>query len=339
VIDTSVPYSDGWWLKRLYDQLRVQQKRCQALQSRYEGNAPLPFVSDIQNAVKWFVEKSRTNFERVIVNAVLSRLRIRGIRTAVDSDEGGDAEAFTTWRKAAGQAVHPRRAQDGAGDVDGVRDRRQGRRRQPARHRRGPAARHGDHRPGEPVQGAGRAEAVPRRRRRRGRRLPVPARPADGREEAPQARPGLDRTSGSTRAFVLGPRHPQRRSASSSTRARPATIDWLAETDDDGNVTGRRVPVVPFVNEDGMAEFEPFLPQIDRINQQILQRMTIATIQAFKQRAFKGLPKTDPDTGEDIDYDSIFVADPGASGTSRDREIWESGQVDLTGILPRSATT
>ena len=44
----------------------------------------------------------------------------------------------------------------------------------------------------------------------------------------------------------------------------------------------------------------------------MLQRMTIATIQAFKQRAFKGLPKTDPDTGEEIDYDSIFTADPGA---------------------------
>jgi hypothetical protein len=56
VIDTSMPYSDGWWMKKLYDQLRVQQKRCDALQRRYEGNAPLPFVSDIQkSAVKWFV--------------------------------------------------------------------------------------------------------------------------------------------------------------------------------------------------------------------------------------------------------------------------------------------
>jgi hypothetical protein len=31
--------------------------------------------------------------------------------------------------------------------------------------------------------------------------------------------------------------------------------------------------------------------------------MTIATIQAFKQRAMKGLPKTDPKTGELINYD------------------------------------
>jgi hypothetical protein len=51
-------------------------------------------------------------------------------------------------------------------------------------------------------------------------------------------------------------------------------------------------------------EFEPFIPLLDRINQQILQRMTIATIEAFKQRAFKGLPQKDPSTGADIDYDS-----------------------------------
>jgi hypothetical protein len=102
----------------------------------------------------------------------------------------------------------------------------------------------------------------------------------------------------------------------------------------------RAVPVVPFVNEDGMAEFEPFIPQIDRINQQILQRMTIATIQAFKQRAFKGLPKTDPDTGEVIDYDSIFVADPGAVWNIPQRP--RSGSPDRStspASSPQSATT
>jgi hypothetical protein len=93
-------------------------------------------------------------------------------------------------------------------------------------------------------------------------------------------------------------------------------------------------PVVPFVNEDGLSEFEPFIPLLDRINQQILQRMTIATVQAFRQRAFKGLPQTDPKTGDKIDYDSIFVADPGAIwNIPAAADIWESGQVDLQPIL------
>jgi hypothetical protein len=39
--------------------------------------------------------------------------------------------------------------------------------------------------------------------------------------------------------------------------------------------------------------------------------MTIATIQAFKQRAFKGLPKVD-EQGNEIDYEGMFVSAPGA---------------------------
>jgi hypothetical protein len=108
------------------------------------------------------------------------------------------------------------------------------------------------------------------------------------------------------------------------------SIPWLAESGELPAV----VPVVVFENEDGMAQYEPYLHVIDRINQQVLQRMTIATIQAFKQRAFKGLPQTDPKTGEPIDYDAIFVADPGAIwNIPAAVEIWESGQVDLQPIL------
>jgi hypothetical protein len=93
--------------------------------------------------------------------------------------------------------------------------------------------------------------------------------------------------------------------------------------------------VVPFTNEDGLSpSLSRSFPLLDRINQQILQRMTIATIQAFRQRAFKGLPQTDPKTGDKIDYDSIFVADPGAIwNVPATAEIWESGQVDLQPIL------
>jgi hypothetical protein len=111
---------------------------------------------------------------------------------------------------------------------------------------------------------------------------------------------------------------------------RPIEPDWLQET---GELEAL-CPVVVFENEDGLAEFEPHIPLLDRINQQILQRMTIATIQAFKQRAMKGLPKTDPKTGELINYDDVFTADPGAIwNIPASVEIWESGQVDLGPIL------
>lgn len=333
-IDTTEPFSDGWWLKRLYDQLRVQQRECDALQRRFEGNAPLPFVSDIQkSAVKWFVEKSRTNFEKVIVNAVLSRLRIRGIRTAVADSDRGDAQAFQTWLTSRGKLWTL--------DV----------------HKMTLAMKRGYVIVGKDTDGS---LLVTAEDPRLVTAITDPANPYkvlaalklfhDDVNDCDVARlflPGRMRVAKKPRKRAPG---------SSDVRFNPAAfywdedvfnevgelvsegesgmIDWLAETDAQGVVQGGLVPVVPFVNEDEMAEFEPFIPQIDRINQQILQRMTIATIQAFKQRAFKGLPRKDPDTGEDIDYDAIFVADPGAVwNIPETAEIWESGQVDMTGIL------
>jgi hypothetical protein len=102
-------------------------------------------------------------------------------------------------------------------------------------------------------------------------------------------------------------------------------IDDLALLDDNNDVTGGLVPVVPFVNENGEAQFEPFRDHIDGIRKQILDRMTIATIQAFKQRAFKGLPKQDDD-GNDIDYEGMFIAAPGA--------VWDLPRGRGVGIRP-----
>jgi hypothetical protein len=66
--------------------------------------------------------------------------------------------------------------------------------------------------------------------------------------------------------------------------------------------------------------------------------MVIATMQAFRQRAVKGLPDVYPEdhprAGEEIDYDELFVADPGALWQlPLTAEMWESGQIDLRPIL------
>jgi hypothetical protein len=53
-------------------------------------------------------------------------------------------------------------------------------------------------------------------------------------------------------------------------------------------ISGNSVHV--FENEDGQAEFEPHIPLLDRITDGLVQRMTIALAQAFKQRAIKGVP-------------------------------------------------
>ena len=329
-IDTSVPFSDGWWLQRLHNQLRLQRVECQRLWDRYEGNAPLPTVNSNQaEAVRWFIGQSRTNFERLIVAAVLSRLRIRGIRTAADDDEGGDVEGFKTWKRSKGKLW----------SLDA--------------HKYALAMRKGYVVVGtDPLTGKLLVTAEDPRRMTA---ITDPADPtrviaalklyyddAVMQDVAVLFLPGrvlIARRDRNSHLPIVGDQfHPQAFWWDIDTELDDGTIvpgesqepAWLQATADEP----ARCPVVVFENEDGLAEFEPHIPALDRITQQILQRMTIATVQAFKQRAMKGLPKTDPKTGDRIDYDQIFTADPGAIwNIPASVEIWESGQVDLNPIL------
>lgn len=330
-IETAVPYSDGWWLQKLYQQLRLQQKRCQELQNRYEGNSPLPMVSDTQNAaVKWFVEKSRTNFERLIVNAVLAKMRLVGVRTTADDDDGGDADAWSIWRKSHGKLwsrdVHKMmlamsmgyvivgKDADGALQVTAEDPRLVTAITDPANPYKVLAALKLYH---DDVNDEDVAMLyLPGR-------LAVAKRPR-------KARVTTDDVKFSAAAFSWD--------ASIINEAGELAYESMSgdipELQEVPGELPALVPVVPFINEDGMAQFEPFLHLIDRINQQILQRMTIATVQAFKQRAFKGLPQFDPKTGEKINYDAIFTADPGAIwNVPKDVDIQELGQADLQQIL------
>jgi hypothetical protein len=100
-----------------------------------------------------------------------------------------------------------------------------------------------------------------------------------------------------------------------------------------GDLPDNLMPLVPFEALDGRGEAEPHLKLLRRINFIILQQLTIATLQAFKQRGIKGVPTKD-DKGNLIDYNDIFSADPGALWLlPATADMWESGQVDLSGVL------
>ena len=96
-----------------------------------------------------------------------------------------------------------------------------------------------------------------------------------------------------------------------------------------------QIPMVRFTNKGGVGEFEPHLPVLDRINDTIFESVTIAKHQAFRQRAFKGLPLVYPEghelAGEPIEYDEdAFAADPGSLwNLPPGVDIWESSPVDL----------
>jgi hypothetical protein len=329
-IDTSVPYTDGWWLQRLYEQLRRQRADCQKLWDRYEGNPPLPVVNNNQReAVKWFYGQSRTNFERLIVAAVLSRLRIRGIRTAVDNDEGGDAEAFDAWKRSRGKLwsleVHKYALAMRKGYVIVGKD-EQGRLLVTAEDPRQVTAIVD---PADPTKVLAALKLYYDDARMQDvAYLFLPGRVMVAKRDRWVSAPTLGNIFHADAFYwSVDLLDEEGFLVESGESTEP---EWLQATGD----MPALCPVVVFENDDLMAEFEPYLPLLDRINQQVLQRMTIATVQAFKQRAMKGLPRTDPKTGEEINYDEIFVADPGAIwNIPASVDIWESGEVNLQPIL------
>jgi hypothetical protein len=94
------------------------------------------------------------------------------------------------------------------------------------------------------------------------------------------------------------------------------------------------VPVVKYTNADARGEYEPYLDVLDRINHMILQRLIIATTQAFKQKWVKGdFPTHDPD-GNEIDYNGLFEASPGAMWVlPPEAELGELDQSSMQDII------
>ena len=93
-------------------------------------------------------------------------------------------------------------------------------------------------------------------------------------------------------------------------------------------------PVVLYENENGKGEFEPHLDLLDSIHHMILQRLVIATTQAHRQRMVSGDFPSHDDKGNEIDYDGVFVFEPGTTiQLPSGANITELGQAELMGIL------
>lgn len=97
-----------------------------------------------------------------------------------------------------------------------------------------------------------------------------------------------------------------------------------------------RFPLIPFNNRGGRGEFEWHLDTIDRINDQVMDKLVIAKVQAFRQMAIKGLPDkvvqfVDGKPVEvEIDYSNAFEAAPGSLWQlPKDAELWESTPTDM----------
>jgi hypothetical protein len=335
-IDVTEPQSDGWWMQYLWRKLAAEQKRFQILEDYRCGRPNLVLGSEaLRSAFHRFQRVARSNFADVIVQAMVERMAVRSIRTAADATDNGDERAQAMWKANAldifqsdvyrmmatfgmGFASLAEAETDGEFPIITVEDPRQVVAIQD---------------PGNPLKTvaafklyndpmAGQDVAV----------LWLPGRKVVATRDR-QARPAPP-----TQQNLTGP--------APLTKVSFSPASFTIDEERSETYTVQDIPVVPFGNRDHVGEFELHLDLLDRINHMILQRIVIATLQAFKQRAIiladsatddpndpRGLPTHD-DAGNEIDYDDLFSADPGALWRLPvGAHIWESTQADIGGIL------
>ncbi len=321
IADAELRGSPGWWLNRLFLGLQDtrRKRRLNDLYLRYHGRPPLPEAADAAREIfREFQRKSRTNYAELIVSAVSERMTVSGFRMADTTDETGDTGAAELWERA-GLNVTSSDCHDlmlnmseafvVVGEYDPDID--------------APVVTVED--PRQMI-----AASDPINPRRLIAALKVLHDPVVQQDQAYLYLPGR----------YFGPRAAaQIRVATRSTTItgleslpfNPKAWEWDEQLS--GELSHPRIPVVRFLNKDGVGEYEKHLELLDRINHQTLQRMVIATMQAFRQRAVMGLPVED-ENGDEIDYGGVFTMDPAALWQLPETaKMWESGQVDLTPIL------
>jgi hypothetical protein len=306
-----VALSPDQWLARLTKAMDDRAARLALLRSYMDGNAPLPEGAEgCRDAYKDFQRKARTNFGELVVEAVTERIIPAGF--TLNGEDQDDDQIRAIWKR--------NRLKIGFADV--LRD------------MVGLSAGYmivGEAEKGRALVTCERPEQViteqaPNRPDQVRAGLKVFRDEVDGFDVAKLHVPGLVRTY----------YRPLRGTSGALQSAMRVQGDWTLAGDDE---TGLKfVPVFPFVNRGGLGEFEPHTDILDRINWNILQRLVITAMQAYRQRALASkdgepLPAVDED-GNEIDYDKMFSASPGALWELPPGfEVWESSQTDIQGIL------
>ena len=313
-LEIKVPLSDAWWLDRLARRLVAKRRRYDTLEGYLDNTVVVSSQGGSaaeREAYSRLCRIAQTNFAELVVEAPRERMKPAGFRTGVTGDQGTDAEAWRIWQAnsldADSALVHRTSLALGdayviVGDVDDEIG--------------APVITPED--PREVI-----VEHDPIRRRKAIAALKLYD----------------DSQLGRCVAYLFLPGRVLRAVRTASTEwADWSPSEWIWDRGYGVEYANRSVvPVVRFVNKPnlrgvGLGEFEAHLTILDRINHQVLHRLTVAAFQAFRQRAIKGVPNTDED-GNLIDYTDVFSASPGALWLlPESAELWESGQADLSPI-------
>ncbi len=314
--------------------------------SRYEDimeskafleNAPLGNeyeVTDEQsfNGLEQLRDMSRNNYAKLIVSATTDRLGILGFRTAEAQDETGDEEAMLAFEKddMASRSVEAMGLACGYRTAYLVVD--------PLAKRQGVIP---------PTNGAvindRFGEPVAALTLQRDRALNVDL----ARLYLREADPETGEAKGKVMMFTASRDLPDGWEKSRRFSRAVTVTKYDTEIPMDSRITNEwvwwkntplqieRIPVTTLANKDKKSEFEDHTDVINRLNHMIFQRVIIATMQAFRQRAVIGkFPKKDPTTGADIDYEGMFAAGPAQMWTLPEgASMWESTPPQFQDIL------
>ncbi len=347
--------SPEWWMqtlaKRLLDRNRV--KRLAVLEAYRAGCPPMPMLAASERSGFYnFQRVARSNFARTIVNARTERQRIRAIRTAAANDDNGDKVAWSYFTGSGLDVAAPDVTSDRWTFSEAYVRVGIGPNGKPIAMRCDPRFTITAQDPLNPAvtiaafqllwdEYTGHDYAylwLPGEQWVADK--PRPARPAGLNV------PGVNTAD----ARRFGYWWPRLSFDPSAFTMRPNVRD-VPEGENDGrpysqSYNSTRVPVERFGNRDGVGVYEEHLDLLDRINHTVMQRVVIAAVQAYKQRALeqpddgKGdrVPERDPNTGKPIDWDEIFAPGPDALWKLPPGvKIWESRDANLQPIL-QSAT-
>jgi hypothetical protein len=296
------------WLERLTKRMDLRGDRLRRLRCYMDGDAPLPEGAEgCRDAYKAFQKKARTNFGELVVDAVVERMIPSGF--TVNGEANDNDVLRTIWKR--------NRLQIGIADV--LRD------------MVGLSA-------GYLIvsEGPGRKALVSCERPEQVITEQAASRPD-------QVRAGLkvyrDEVDGFDVAFLHpkpGEVHTYYRPLRDALGQPRALVRVQGEWTFAGSAeTGLDfIPIFPFVNRGGLGEFETHTDILDRINWNILQRLVITAMQAYRQRATKGDLPVNDENGDEIDYAEMFKPGPGALWQLPEGvELWESQQTDISSIL------
>ena len=287
----------------LLKMLAKEQPRLNLLERYFDGDAPLPEGAEGQSrAYRRFQKKARLNLGQLAISAVRERMMINGFRTGAEDDDNGDVEARRLWKFNNGDVksadLHESMLKFGKSYA---------------------------------MVGFPEGFEYPIMTIEDPRQMYCTVDPID--QSTVTGAVKVFKEYGNSYAYFYYPDSVQVFEKDGETNIYDHDGWVLSETRTVQNPLGQ-IPIVKFTNAGGVGEYEPYTDIIDRVNHMTLQRMVIATTQAFRQRVLRGDFPTHDNDGNEIDYNGILESQAGALWMIPEgSDVQELGQSDMSGIL------